>query len=116
MLYVASPDYSQLRIELSEGEGRIRLAEKLCPSQGSVPAQAIAEQCWNRPNPREVQAGGDLVAAQSALKVLGITDPDALVGKPASFEVPVKAPIAGEVVEQDVAAGQLIQPAPRNAS
>ena len=29
---------------------------------------------------------------------------------PPSFEVPVKAPIGGEVVEQDVAVGQLMQP------
>jgi RND family efflux transporter MFP subunit len=50
------------------------------------------------------------VAALAALKVLGITDPDALVQGPPSYEVPVKAPIGGEVVEQDVAAGQLIQP------
>jgi len=32
------------------------------------------------------------------------------VKAPPSFEVPVKAPISGEVVEQDVSAGQLIQP------
>jgi RND family efflux transporter MFP subunit len=42
--------------------------------------------------------------------VLGIADPDALVQAPPTFEVPVKAPIGGEVVEQDVSAGQLIQP------
>jgi cobalt-zinc-cadmium efflux system membrane fusion protein len=41
---------------------------------------------------------------------MGITDPDELVKGPPSFEVPVKAPINGEVVEQDVSAGQLIQP------
>ena len=58
----------------------------------------------------EVQAGGDLASAQAALKVLGITDPDALVQAPPTFEVPVKAPIGGEVVEQNVAVGQLIQP------
>ena len=45
----------------------------------------------------------------AGLKVLGITDPDALVQAPPTFEVPVKAPINGEVVEQDVAAGQLLQ-------
>jgi membrane fusion protein, heavy metal efflux system len=58
-----------------------------------------------------VQASGDLVSAQAALKVMGVTDPDALVKAPPSFEVPVKAPISGLVVEQDVSAGQLIQPA-----
>jgi hypothetical protein len=35
---------------------------------------------------------------------MGVTDPDALVKAPPSFEVPVKPPIAGLVVEQDVAA------------
>jgi hypothetical protein len=53
----------------------------------------------------EVQAGGDLVAAQAALKVMGITDPDALVKAPPSFEVPLKAPVSGLVVEQDVSVG-----------
>jgi RND family efflux transporter MFP subunit len=56
-----------------------------------------------------VQAGGDLASAQAALKVMGITDPDALIKAPPSFEVPVRAPIGGLVVEQDVAAGQLLQ-------
>jgi cobalt-zinc-cadmium efflux system membrane fusion protein len=56
-----------------------------------------------------VQAGGDLAAAEAALKVLGISDPAALVKAPPSFEVPVRAPISGEVVEQDVAVGQLLQ-------
>jgi RND family efflux transporter MFP subunit len=56
-----------------------------------------------------VQAGGDLASSQAALKVLGITDPDSLVQTPPSFEVPVKAPIGGLVVEQDIAAGQLLQ-------
>jgi cobalt-zinc-cadmium efflux system membrane fusion protein len=72
--------------------------------------RAIAEQVLEQAESAEVQASGDLVAAQAALKVLGITDPDALVQAPPSFEVPVKAPIGGEVVEQNVAVGQLIQP------
>ena len=41
---------------------------------------------------------------------MGVTDPDAVVKGPSSFEVPVKAPIGGEVVEQYVSAGQLLQP------
>ena len=59
----------------------------------------------------EVQAGADLVASEAALKVMGITDPDALIKAPPSYEVPVLAPIGGEVVEQLVSVGQLIQPA-----
>ncbi len=36
---------------------------------------AIAEQNLEQAESAEVQAGGDLVAAQAALKVMGITDP-----------------------------------------
>jgi RND family efflux transporter MFP subunit len=71
--------------------------------------KAIAEQGLEQAESAEVQAGGDLASAQAALTVMGITDPDALVQSPPSFEVPVKAPIGGLVVEQDVAAGQLLQ-------
>ena len=70
---------------------------------------AIAEQNLEQAESVEVQAGGDLAAAEAALKVLGITDPDALVKAPPSFEVPVRAPISGQVVEQDVSVGQLLQ-------
>ena len=70
---------------------------------------AIAEKDLLAAESAEVQAGGDLAAAESALKVMGVTDPDALLNSPPSFDVPVRAPIDGEVVEQDVAAGQLIQ-------
>ena len=41
---------------------------------------------------------------------MGVSDPEALAKAPPSFEVPVMAPIAGEVVEQDVPVGQLLQP------
>ncbi len=58
-----------------------------------------------------MQAGGDLASSEAALKVMGVGDLDALVKAPPSFEVPVLAPIGGEVVEQDVSVGQLIQPA-----
>jgi len=111
MLYVASPDYSQLRTNYLKARAAYSLAQ-----MASVRAQdlyqhhAIAEQNLEQAQAAEVQANGDLLAAQAALKVMGVTDPDALVKAPPSFEVPVKAPIGGLVVEQDVSAGQLIQP------
>jgi cobalt-zinc-cadmium efflux system membrane fusion protein len=70
---------------------------------------AIAEQNLEQADSGQVQAEGDLVAAEAALKVLGIANPDALVKAPPSFQAVVKAPISGEVVEQDVAVGQLLQ-------
>lgn len=111
MLYVASPDYSQLRTNYLKAKDAYSLAEKAyARAQDLYQHRAIAEQNLEQAQSTEVQAGGDLVAAQAALKVMGITDPDALVAAPPSFEVPVRAPIKGLVVEQDVSAGQLIQP------
>jgi membrane fusion protein, heavy metal efflux system len=111
MLYVSSPDYSQLRTNYLKAQDAYALAKKgYARAQDLFQHHAIAEQTLEQAESAEVQAGGDLVAAQAALKVMGITDPDALVKAPPSFEVPVKAPISGLVVEQDVSAGQLIQP------
>ncbi|MGC2056731.1 MAG: efflux RND transporter periplasmic adaptor subunit [Candidatus Sulfotelmatobacter sp.] len=111
MLYVASPDYSQLRTNYLKAKDAYALAQKAyARAQDLYQHHAIAEQALEQAASAEVQAGGDLAAAQAALKVMGIADPDALVQAPPSFEVPVKAPIGGLVVEQDVSAGQLIQP------
>lgn len=111
MLYVASPDYSQLRTNYLKAKEAYVLAQKAdARAKDLYQHQAIAEQNVEQADAAEVQAGGDLAAAQAALKVMGIIDPDDLVKAPASFEVPVKAPIDGLVVEQDVSAGQLIQP------
>src|ERR1700683_4638051 len=111
MLYVASPDYSQLRTNYLKAKDAYALAQKAnARAEDLYQHHAIAEQNVEQAESAEVQAGGDLAAAQAALKVMGITDPDALVKAPPSFEVPVRAPIGGLVVEQDVSAGQLLQP------
>ena len=110
MLYVASPDYSQLRTNYLKARDAYALAQKAnARAQDLLAHHAIAEQSAEQAQSAEVQAGGDLAAAQAALKVMGITDLDALVTAPPSFEVPVKAPISGLVVEQDIAGGQLLQ-------
>jgi cobalt-zinc-cadmium efflux system membrane fusion protein len=111
MLYVASPDYSQLRTNYLKAKDAYALAQMAnARAHDLYQHHAIAEQNVEQAQSAEVQAGGDLAAAQAALKVMGITDPDALLKAPPSFEVPVRAPISGLVVEQDVSAGQLIQP------
>jgi len=111
MLFVSSPDYSQLRTNYLKAKDAAALAEKAyARAKDLYDHKAIAEQALEQAQSAEVQANGDLVATLAALKVLGVKDPDELVKAPPSFEVPVKAPIGGVVVEQDVAAGQLIQP------
>jgi len=111
MLYVASPDYSQLRTNYLKARDAYALAQKArARAQDLYDHHAIAQQALEQAQSTEVQAQGDLSSAQAALKVMGIIDPDALVNAPPSFEVPLKAPIGGVVVEQDVSVGQLIQP------
>jgi membrane fusion protein, heavy metal efflux system len=110
MLYVASPDYSQLRSNYLKAKDAYALAQKAyVRAQDLYQHHALAQQNLEQAESAEVQAGGDLVAAEAALKVLGITDPDALVKAPPTFEAMVKAPISGQVVEQDVSVGQLLQ-------
>ena len=110
MFYVASPDFSQLRTNYLKAKDMYRLAQReYARAQDLYTHHAIAEKDLLAAESAEVQAGGDLAAAESALKVMGVTDPDALIKSPPSFDVPVRAPIDGEVVEQDVSAGQLIQ-------
>jgi len=111
MLYVSSPDYSQLRTNYLKAKDAHALAQMAYDrAKDLYDHGAIAQQNLEQAQSAEVQANGDLASAQAALKVLGITDPDSLIKSPPSFEVPVKAPIGGLVVEQDVAVGQLIQP------
>ena len=43
------------------------------------------------------------------MRVLGISDPESIVGKPVSAELPLLAPLAGEVVERLCSPGQLLQ-------
>lgn len=111
MLYVASPDYSQLRSNYLKAKDAYVLAQKAnARAKDLYEHHAIAEQNVEQAESAEVQAEGDLVAAEAALKVLGISDPNALLTAPPSFEASVRAPIDGQVVEQDVSVGQLIQP------
>ena len=110
LLYVASPDYSQLRSNYLKAKDTYALAKKIyARAKDLYDHHAIAEQELEQAESAEVQAQGDLNSAEAALKVLGINDPDALLNAPPSFEASVKAPIDGQVVEQNVAVGQLLQ-------
>jgi len=111
MLYVASPDYSQLRTNYLKAKSAYDLAQRIfARSQELYQHGAIAQADLEQAEAGKVQAEGDLISAEAALKVLGISDPNALLKAPPSFEASVNAPIAGQVVEQDVAVGQLLQP------
>lgn len=111
MLFVSSPDYSQLRSNYLKARDAYSLAQKAAArAKDLYEHHALAEQNLEQAESAEVQAQGDLTAAEAALKVLGISDPNTLLTAPPSYEASVKAPITGQVVEQDVAVGQLLQP------
>ena len=110
LLYVASPDYSQLLANYLKARDAFQLADKsYLRSKDLYDHHAIAERDLEAAESTRTQASADLGAAEQSLKILGITKPEAAVGRPATSEIPVLAPIAGEAVERLVAPGQVIQ-------
>jgi cobalt-zinc-cadmium efflux system membrane fusion protein len=69
----------------------------------------MAERDLQAAESARTQAQADLGSSEQALRVVGINNPEAMVGKPVSAEVPITAPIAGEAVERLVAPGQVVQ-------
>jgi len=110
LLYVASPDYSQLLANYLKVRDAFHLADKsYLRSKDLYDHHAIAERDLEAAESVRTQASADLGAAEQSLKILGISKPEAAVGRPAASEIPVLAPIAGEAVERLVAPGQVIQ-------
>jgi cobalt-zinc-cadmium efflux system membrane fusion protein len=110
MLYIASPDYSQMRANYLKAKDASLLAQKnLERTQDLYKHNAAAVRDVEQAESEEIQAQADLNAAEAALKVLGVANPEQLAASPPSTEVPVWAPIGGEVVEKLVSPGQLLQ-------
>jgi membrane fusion protein, heavy metal efflux system len=110
MLYVSSPDYSQLRANYLKARDAHSLAHKnYLRAQDLFAHHAIAERDLQAAESAEIQAQADQQAAEQSLKILGIPRPDTLIENPTSPEIPVLAPIDGEAVERLCAPGQVIQ-------
>ena len=110
MLYLASPDYSQLRANYLKTRDAFDLADKnYARSKDLYAHNAIAERDLQAAESARTQAQADMVAAQQALTIIGISNPETVISKPASPEVPLLAPIGGEVVERLVSPGQVVQ-------
>ena len=109
LMYVSSPDFAQLRSNYIKASDAHALAHtNYTRAQDLYEHHAIAQRDLQEAESAEIQAQADLDAAEQALRVVGITHPSALA-KSATPEVPVVAPISGEVVERLVAPGQLLQ-------
>jgi cobalt-zinc-cadmium efflux system membrane fusion protein len=110
LLYVASPDFSQLRATYIKASDAFRLADReYARSKDLYDHHAIAEKDLIAAESARNQAEADLQASEQALHVLGFKSPDQALQARGSPELPVRAPIGGEVVERLVAPGQVIQ-------
>lgn len=110
MLDVSSPDYSQLLDTYLKASDSYRLAGKnYTRAQDLYQHHAIAERDLEQAESDRNQARADLNAAEEGMRILGIKNPDALAKAPVSAQIPVLAPIGGEVVERLVSPGQVVQ-------
>ena len=117
MLYVASPDYSQLRTNYLKARDAYSLAQKTyARAQDLYQHHAIAVKDLEQAESAEVQAGGDLASAEAALKVMGVTDPEALAKarRPTKFRCERRS--AGKWLNRWSLPGNCCSPAIRNAS
>lgn len=110
MLEVSSPDYSLLLATYLKAQDAFNLADKnYARAQDLYQHKAIAERDLQQAESDRNQAQADLNSSEEAMKILGIKNPADLAKVPASAQVPLLAPIAGEVVERLVSPGQVLQ-------
>jgi len=112
LLTVNSPDYSAARSAYLKTRDAFFLADKIYTrSQDLYAHGAIAEADLQQAETTRSQAQSDLQASEDMLRALGIKDPEAMIKNPpkTTLQIPVPAPVAGEVVERLVGPGQLLQ-------
>jgi membrane fusion protein, heavy metal efflux system len=110
MLYVSSPDYAQLRSNYLKANDAYNLAQtNLQRDQDLYAHHAIAQMDLQAAESTRNQALADLQASRQALQVLGIQHFKRLADAPANPQIPVLAPIGGEVVDRLAQPGQVVQ-------
>src|SRR6202042_3123016 len=102
--------YSQLLAVYLKAHDTLRVASKNWErAQDLYQHHAIAERDLLQAESDRNEAQADLNAAEQAMKILGIRNPEDLAKAPSSAQIPVIAPMSGEVVERLVAPGQVMQ-------
>ncbi len=110
LLYVSSPDFAQMRSTYLKNLSAFELAGKNDARAKDLYAHhAIAEVDLQQADSTRAQALADLQSAEQSLKVLGLTQLGSVAKDPSSPEIPVLAPISGEVVERLASPGQVVQ-------
>jgi len=112
LLSVNSPDYSAARSAFLKARTAFLLADKFYKrAQDLLSHGAIAEADFQTAESTRNQAQADLQSSEDTLRALGIADPESLEKNPpkTTSQVPILAPVTGEVVERLVGPGQLLQ-------
>jgi cobalt-zinc-cadmium efflux system membrane fusion protein len=112
LLTVNSPDYSAARSAYIKARDAFALAEKLyLRAQDLYAHGAISEADLQLAESNHTQAQADVQSTEDALRALGLKDPEAIIKNPPkmTLQIPVPAPVGGEVVERLVGPGQLLQ-------
>jgi membrane fusion protein, heavy metal efflux system len=111
MLEVSSPDYSQLLDAYLKAADSYRLADKNYKrEQDLYQHHAVAQRDLEQAESDLNQARADLNAAEQGMRILGVKNPaDLAKTANSSAQIPVLAPISGEVVERLVSPGQVVQ-------
>jgi cobalt-zinc-cadmium efflux system membrane fusion protein len=111
LLTVNSPDYSAARSAYIKARAAFFLADKIYTrAQDLFSHGAIAEADLQQAESARAQAQADMQSSEDALRALGLRDPEAVVRNPPKMtsQIPVIAPVGGEVVERLVGPGQLL--------
>jgi cobalt-zinc-cadmium efflux system membrane fusion protein len=112
LLTINSPDYALARAAYIKAKEALQLADKILHRAQDLYAHgAISEADLQQAESSRTQAEADMVSSQDALRALGIKDPDSVAkntGK-TTLQIPLLAPVDGEVVERLVGPGQLLQ-------
>jgi cobalt-zinc-cadmium efflux system membrane fusion protein len=112
LLTVTSPDYSAARSAYIKAKDSYSLANKLYKRAQDLYAHgAISEADLQQAESNRTQAHADMESSADALRALGLKDPETVIKQPvqSTAQIPVLAPVTGEIVERLVGPGQLLQ-------
>lgn len=110
LLEVTSPDFSLLRASYLKAKDSYDVASKNYQrAQDLFAHHAIAEADLLTAESTKNQAQADLTASEQSLRILGITQLEKVADASPTAEIPVLAPISGEIVDRECSPGQLLQ-------
>jgi cobalt-zinc-cadmium efflux system membrane fusion protein len=112
LLTVTSPDYSAARSAYIKAKDSYALADKFYARAQDLYAHgANSEADLQQAESNRTQAHAEMESSADALRALGLKDPETVIEQSvqSTAQIPVPAPVTGEIVERLVGPGQLLQ-------